>query len=99
VLWDATLQQDGHTRECKVVDVSPCGATIRIDQRLTINSRVTLTIGRLGDFPGEVRWQDENFAGVRFLEDAGVARARLRGSVAAHRATLAGLAFAIVPLI
>jgi PilZ domain len=91
VSWDARLHQDGCTLECKVVDVSPGGAKIRIDERLTIDSRVMLTIARIGDFSGEVRWQDENFAGARFLADAGVVRARLRGSVAAHHPTWAGL--------
>jgi hypothetical protein len=90
LLWDATLQQDGRTWECKAVDVSPDGVKIRIDERLTINSQVMLTIDRLGDFPGELRWQDEDFAGIRFLEDAGVVQARLRGSVAAHHATWPG---------
>jgi hypothetical protein len=53
-----------------------------------------LTIERLGNFPGEVRWQDEDFTGISFLEDAGVVEARLRGSVAAHHA--AWLAFALL---
>jgi hypothetical protein len=87
VSWDATLHQDGRAWECKVVDVSPGGAKIRIGERLTINSEVMLTIDRRGDFPGEVRWQDGNFAGICFLEDTGVVRARLRGSVAAHHAS------------
>jgi hypothetical protein len=90
VSWDARLHQDGRTWECKVVDISPGGAKIRIAERLTINSEVMLTIDRRGDFPGEVRWQEENFAGIRFLEDAGVVRARLRGRVAAHHATWPG---------
>jgi hypothetical protein len=90
VSWDATLHQDGHAWECKVADVSPGGAKIRIAECLTINSEVILTIDRRGDFPGEVRWQEENFAGIRFLEDTGVVRARLRGSVAAHHATWPG---------
>jgi PilZ domain len=90
VSWDATLQQGGLAWACKVVDVSPGGAKIRIDERLTINSQVMLTIDRLGNFPGEVRWEDEDFAGIRFLEDPGVVQARLRGSVAAHHATWPG---------
>jgi PilZ domain len=87
VLWDASLQQDGRTWECKAVEISPGGARIRIGERLTLNSQVTLRIERFGNFPGEVRWQDEDFAGIDFLEDAGVVQARLRGSVAAHHAT------------
>jgi hypothetical protein len=87
VSWDATLHQDGRAWPCKVVDVSPGGAKIRIDERLTIDSRVMLTIDRRGDFPGKVRWQDENLAGICFLEDAGVVQARLRGRVAANHAS------------
>jgi PilZ domain len=90
VLWDATLQQDGRTWECKAIEISPGGVRIRIRERLTINSQVMLTIERLGNFPGEVRWQDEDFAGINFLEDAGVVQARLRGSVAAHHAAWPG---------
>jgi hypothetical protein len=90
VLWNATLHQNGCIWECKAIEISPGGVRIRIDERLTINSKVVLTIERLGNFPGEVRWQDEDFAGIGFLEGAGVVQARLRGSVAAHHATWQG---------
>jgi hypothetical protein len=63
VLWDATLHQDGLTWECQVVHISPGGVKIRIDQRLAIKSRVVIAIERLGSFPSEVRWQDENLVG------------------------------------
>ena len=49
-----------------------------INERLAINSRVVLAITRSGSFAGEVRWQNENFAGIRFLEDASVVEERLR---------------------
>jgi PilZ domain len=90
VSWDATLQQDGRTWECKVIEISPGGTRIKIGESLTITSQVMLTIERLGNFPGEVRWQDEDCAGISFLEDTGVVRARLRGSVAAHHAAWPG---------
>jgi hypothetical protein len=78
VLWDAKLHQDGRIFECEAFHVSPGGARIRINERLAINSRVVLAINRGGSFPGEVRWQNENFAGIRFLEDAAVVEERLR---------------------
>jgi hypothetical protein len=77
VLWNAKLHHGGRTWACKAVDISPGGAKIRIDERLTINSWVLLTIDRVGSFPGEVRWQNENLAGIRFLEDAAVVEVRL----------------------
>jgi PilZ domain len=77
VLWDAKLRQDDRIFECEAFHISPGGAKIRIDEQLAINSKVVLTISRLGSFPGEVRWQNENFAGIRFLEDAAVVERRL----------------------
>ena len=48
------------------------------NQHLTINSWVVLLIDRLGSFPGEVRWQDESFAGIQFLQDPAAVEERLR---------------------
>jgi hypothetical protein len=79
VLWNANLHHGGRTWKCNAVDISTGGAKIRIDERLTINSWVMLTIGRVGSFPGEVRWQNDNLAGIRFLEDAPVVEERLQG--------------------
>jgi hypothetical protein len=78
VLWDAKLHLDGRIFECEAFHISPGGARVRINERLALNSRVVLAITRSGSFPGEVRWQNENFAGIRFLEDAAVVEERLR---------------------
>ena len=79
VLLDAKLHHDdGRIFECEAFHISPGGARIRINERLAINSRVVLAITRSGSFAGEVRWQNENFAGIRFLEDASVVEERLR---------------------
>ena len=72
VWWNAKLHQDGRILDCKAVDVSNGGVKIRIDEPLAIDSGVVLKIGPVGSFPGEVRWQDENFAGIRFLHEATV---------------------------
>jgi hypothetical protein len=77
VSWNAKLHQDGCILDCKAVDVSAGGAKIRIDERLPINSWVVLSIDAVGNFPGEVRWQDKSFAGIRFLQDAAVVEERL----------------------
>ena len=58
--------------KCNAFDISPGGVKIRIDEPLAINSRVALAIDRVGNFPGEVRWQDEGLVGIHFLEDAAV---------------------------
>ena len=65
---------------CKVVDLSDGGAKIRIDERLASNLWVVLVVQPLGIFPGEVRWQDERFAGICFLQDPAIVEARLRSA-------------------
>ena len=78
VSWDTELHQEGRIWPCKAVDVSPGGAKIRIDERLAVGSWVVLVIEDLGSFPGEVRWQDESFAGIGFLQDAAAVEQRLQ---------------------
>lgn len=77
VSWDAELHQEDRIWPCKAVDVSPGGAKIRIDERLTVGSWLVLVIEDLGRFPGEVRWQDKSFTGIRFLQDAAAVGQRL----------------------
>ena len=78
VLWDSKLHHDDRIFECEAFHISPGGARIRINERLAIDSRVVLAITRSGSFAGEVRWQNENFVDIRFLEDASVVEERLR---------------------
>ena len=79
VLWDAKLHQGGRIWECEAVDACPGGVKIRIEERLAINSRVVLAIDHLGSFQGEVLWQTQEFAGIRFLEDPDVVEEHLQG--------------------
>lgn len=66
--------------KCKVVDVSDGGAKIQIHERLAINSWVALVVESLGIFPGDVRWRDESFVGICFLQDPAIVEARLRSA-------------------
>ena len=77
VLWHADLHVGGRSWECKVVDVSPGGVKIMINDALAINSRVIIAIERAGTFPGEVLWQNQEFAGIQFLEEPEVVEERL----------------------
>jgi hypothetical protein len=82
VSWNAKLHGDGRISDCKAVDVSGDGVKIRIDEPLTINSRVVLTIDPMGSFPGKVQWQDKTFAGIRFIHDAAIAPHELNQLIA-----------------
>jgi hypothetical protein len=38
-------------------------------------------IDRVGAFPGEIRWQEGDYAGVSFMEDAQTVEKRLRAAL------------------
>jgi hypothetical protein len=75
------LHRDGRVLECTALHISAGGARIRIHQRFEIDSTVVLVIDRLGVFPGEIRWQRGNHAGIRFLEDAQIVEERLSAAL------------------
>ena len=77
------MHENNRSLACAACDISTGGAKIRIGERLTLNSKVLLTIDRVGSFLGEIRWQRENYAAIRFLEEASTIEELL------HRATLA----------
>ena len=81
VLWSAKLHCDGRVLECLTLHTSAGGARIRISERFEINSTVVLMIDRVGAFPGEIRWQAGDYAGVSFLEDAQTVERRLRAAL------------------
>ena len=56
----------------------PVARRSALQERLAVNSQVVLTIDRLGSFPGEIRWQNENYVGICFLEEASTIEERLR---------------------
>src|SRR5262245_46786250 len=81
VLWSAKLHRDGRVLECLTLHISAGGARIRISERFEVHSTVVLVIDRLGAFPGEIRWQEGDYAGVSFLEDAQTVEERLRAAL------------------
>jgi Bacterial extracellular solute-binding proteins, family 5 Middle/PilZ domain len=64
VLWSARLHRDGRVLECQTLHISAGGARIRISERFAINSTVVLVIDRVGVFSGEIRRQEDDYAGV-----------------------------------
>jgi hypothetical protein len=83
VLWKATLLEDDRRLDCTACDISAGGARVRVSGPLPVNSKVVLTIERLGSFPGEIRWQNETHVGIRFLGDAQTFEERLRRAAGA----------------
>lgn len=60
------LLHDLGEEDCTVVDLSPGGAKIRIDQVLEAYMPVRLKMTRDGEFAGEVVWIAAGAVGLRF---------------------------------
>ena len=76
VLWRGRLYQRGELFDCVVRNFSATGAALMVEVQLAgtqidfgRGAIVTLTIGRFGDFPGQVAWQTDNLIGIAFMRD------------------------------
>jgi len=57
---------DARETPCKVVDISPSGAQLRIDAPLAAETSVVLYIDGLGRFEGDIAWHRDERCGIRF---------------------------------
>lgn len=69
---EISIGTDAHA--CEIFDISERGAKIRIKDveagaKIAASDEVVLTISRFGGFGGEIAWTDENFVGMRFVEN------------------------------
>ena len=53
----------------EVRDISAGGAKVEVGQAVTLNSMITLSIDRFGDFKGQVTWSENTTIGLNFSED------------------------------
>jgi CRP/FNR family cyclic AMP-dependent transcriptional regulator len=66
--WMARLESALGSSECRVLELSPGGATVQIDHPIAENQAVTLIMESLGELSGVVAWQREGCIGVRIIE-------------------------------
>jgi hypothetical protein len=97
VLWSIQLQQGKRVFQGEAIDVSARGAKVRVTERFQINSEVVLTLAGLGSFRGQIRWQDERYAGIEFAEKANAIEDRLRGRASPAAAARSSTAFDLEP--
>lgn len=60
------IDSDGAQTPVSVIDLSADGCRVRSDTMLLIGERVRLRVGRVADYPAQVRWTRENEAGLAF---------------------------------
>jgi hypothetical protein len=69
--WSATLRTLRKVYDCRIVDVSPGGAQVRlvtpeIGAPATLNEIVMLTVDGVGRLVGVVAWMKKNSVGIKF---------------------------------
>lgn len=68
ILWRAQLQTLAGDFECRVVNLSPRGASIEIDHPVAHKEVVTLIMEPLGEFTGFVAWRRKGAVGIHITE-------------------------------
>ncbi|HKW55241.1 MAG TPA: ATPase, T2SS/T4P/T4SS family [Stellaceae bacterium] len=68
VVWPATLETVRGKVACRVSNISPGGARLRVDGPILVGEYVTLVIPAHGEFDGVVAWQREAVIGMEFGE-------------------------------
>ena len=69
VLWAATIEIEGHSVECAIINISNQGATVCLAQPLPCGTSILLQSTRLGTLRAETLWQEGNRIEVRFTDD------------------------------
>jgi hypothetical protein len=68
VLWSGSLECEGQVVECLIVNVSPGGALVRLDNPAVCKKSVVLHSPRFGQLAGEITWRQDKELGIQFSE-------------------------------
>src|SRR6185437_16292557 len=66
VVWPATLETVRGKLACRVSNISPGGARLRVDEPVLVGEYVTLAMPAHGEFDGVVAWQRDSVIGMQF---------------------------------
>ena len=69
VALEAKLLVGPRSFDCRLIDLSPTGARLAVENLPAIFSPATLRIGEAGSLRCKVIWRDAKRAGLHFLED------------------------------
>lgn len=83
VIWMGSLKVGEWSFPCRVLELSLCGARIRLSLPLKRGAEVVLSVPRCGDLPAEVSWHKEDKMGLTFSLSADQVRMRLGPSAVA----------------
>jgi hypothetical protein len=58
----------GRTHGVRIINISPFGLMCRSEDDLLQGERITIWLPMLKDYPAEIRWSEDNRAGMEFVE-------------------------------
>jgi len=68
VLWSGSLVCEGQDVECVIVNVSPGGAMVRVENPAACKKSVVLRCPRFGELSGEITWRQDKELGIEFQD-------------------------------
>jgi len=68
VLWSGSLVCEGQVVECVIVNVSPAGALVRVENPAVCKKSVVLRSPRFGELSGEITWRQDKELGIEFQD-------------------------------
>ena len=68
VLWAGQVTTQAGIHECRVLDLSPNGAKVKLSTFVWTNQLVTLTLDTFGVFTGVVAWRRDGCIGIAIKE-------------------------------
>jgi len=74
LMLDGEVSISGGTHACEVYEIAEHGAKFRLKHvdlatEIAVSDELVLSIFRFGGFDGEITWTDEDFVGIRFVEN------------------------------
>lgn len=68
VLWSGSLDCEGQSVDCVIVNVSPEGAMVRVENPAVCKKSVVLRSPRFGELSGEIIWRQDKELGIDFQD-------------------------------
>lgn len=68
VLWSGEVACDGTITPCRILNVSPSGAKVRIERSFDPGTEASISCSRFGDVLVQVVWSKDGNMGLRFQE-------------------------------
>ena len=66
----AHIQADGRDIACEIVDLSPSGAKLRVDEPWEVGTRIQLAMELFGLCSGVVIWNKDGLVGLKFSNES-----------------------------